>query len=226
MQSEIPRRDLEVYGRYWRDHPVRKPSSTVVRAIQWLNRSSGTPRRVADIGCGTGRHVLAAAAQGTPVVGVDRHPEALLQARRACEGYPGLVQLLEEDAVSWIESQRAAGECYGLVVAFDVLHHLSSSRQQFVRTAGDLWSIVADGGQLVVTLLCDITYGEGDWPQNRTLFAFEEAKSILQTVFPAPVAYARDKRVDIDNTPNFQAATNSLVMTTYAATRLIRVYQR
>jgi SAM-dependent methyltransferase len=50
----------------------------------WLQ--SWNARRAADLGCGTGRHAAALAAEGFEILALDTDPEMLAEARRLCTG--------------------------------------------------------------------------------------------------------------------------------------------
>lgn len=80
---------------------------------QWLAftlegwRRFGRPRRVADLGCGTGSLSLALAEEGVEVTGIDLSPEMLAIARQKWEarqgsgGRSGHAVFLEQDVRSW-----------------------------------------------------------------------------------------------------------------------------
>ena len=58
-------------------HGTESPSDWVQRWAHLAQKGS----TVLDVACGAGRHMRFLAAMGHPVTGVDRHPEALAQAR-------------------------------------------------------------------------------------------------------------------------------------------------
>jgi len=66
----------------------------------------GGPRRVLDLGCGTGAHALRLAQRGHIVVGIDRSPEMLAQARAKPAAYNPPVEFHEADIRSLNLGQR------------------------------------------------------------------------------------------------------------------------
>jgi SAM-dependent methyltransferase len=65
--------------------------------LTWLAERGFTPRRVADLACGTGAATLVLAAAGAEIVGVDRSAEMLAQAERAAAETGRAVSWLEQD---------------------------------------------------------------------------------------------------------------------------------
>src|SRR5262249_6908260 len=65
--------------------------------VTWLAARGITPRRVADLACGTGAATLVLAAGGAEAIGVDRSAEMLARAERAAAEAGLSVTWLEQD---------------------------------------------------------------------------------------------------------------------------------
>jgi SAM-dependent methyltransferase len=77
--------------------------------------------RVADLACGRGRHTLATAAAGIPVVGIDRNRASLTELREAAAQSALAVETLLAD----LENPAAIplrSHCCGAVLVFRYLH--------------------------------------------------------------------------------------------------------
>jgi tellurite methyltransferase len=93
---------------------------------------------VVDIACGRGRHALALAARGIPVVAIDRDAEALASLRERARGLRAAVRRVRAD----LEAARlplARGRC-GALLVFRYLHR---------PLAPDLAAALHPGGLLV-----------------------------------------------------------------------------
>ena len=96
---------------YWANFYARVHDFEPSSFARHLLERSGLPRLVIDLGCGEGRDAVAFAAAGHRVLGLDRAPSALRQARRR-EGH-GVhfeqCELTDADALArQIEAMRAA----------------------------------------------------------------------------------------------------------------------
>lgn len=64
-------------------HTPERSESEVEQMLAWTGLKP--PARVADLGCGTGRHACILARRGFTVTGIDQSPDFVDRARRACE---------------------------------------------------------------------------------------------------------------------------------------------
>jgi SAM-dependent methyltransferase len=65
--------------------------------LSWLGQRGVTPRRIADLACGTGAATLVFASTGAETLGVDRSPEMLVRAERAAAEAGRTITWLEQD---------------------------------------------------------------------------------------------------------------------------------
>ena len=114
---------------------------------------------MADLGCGEGRHIIAAAELGCQVVGIDRDPVVLAVARRqaAAAGLP--VRWLELD----LEGEWPALGVFDAVLVFNYLDRANMPR---------ILQLVAPGGLLIMTLR------HGPVPTGRIMFAVSAQETI------------------------------------------------
>ncbi len=99
---------------------------------------SGPSTHVLDVGCGDGRHILAAAARGCVAVGVDYDPAELLKARARLGGMP--IDLIAADASHLPFADRA----FGAVICTETLEHLPDDQGAMREIA----RVLADGALL------------------------------------------------------------------------------
>lgn len=125
-----------VYDAY--DNPLVALEGPVVR------RLVGDPRglRVADVGCGTGRHALRLLAAGAEVTGVD-FSTGMMDALRA-KGPPTSLRLVEHDLRHGIP---LPADAFDVVLCCLVLEHLSSPAAMLAEMA----RIGRPGARIVVT---------------------------------------------------------------------------
>jgi tellurite methyltransferase len=76
---------------------------------------------VADLACGRGRHTLAAAAAGIPVIGIDRNRTFLTELREAATQHEVAVETLRADLENPAEIPLRS-RCCGAVLVFRYLH--------------------------------------------------------------------------------------------------------
>jgi SAM-dependent methyltransferase len=142
------RRDIEVDGELiarlsrFMDHFVFAELDRVV--------GERSPRRMLDVGCGTGahlRHVLRGAA-GARAVGVESNPDAAALARAALqeERLSDRAEIVEADVAAYLHDRP--GETFDLVLLANVVYYVSfADRVGLLRTLSDR---VDRGGRLVV----------------------------------------------------------------------------
>ncbi len=136
-------------------------------------------KRVLDAGCGTGYGSAELMTTALAVVGADRASEAVGYAR-AHYRMPGLA--FEQACCTALPHPDGS---FDLVVAFEVIEHLSAWRE-FLREAR---RVLAPAGQFIVSTPNKLYYGEsrgpaGANPFHAHEFAFEEFRAALAEVFP------------------------------------------
>ncbi len=115
----------------WREPAALRPEWRIVR--DWVARMP-TPRpRVLDVGCNTG-DLLESLGEGVAKYGVEPNRHARAQAAARCEE-------------TWAAlDDIAAGTCFDVIVATDVLEHIAEP-SRFVRR---LFSLLAPGGRVIL----------------------------------------------------------------------------
>ena len=103
--------------------PVAEPSTYAVGFLKRLNRLI-PGGRLLDVGCGEGRHAIAAAKLGFNVTGIDYEPLALGRARRFArrEGARGII-FRKADVLRL----PFTDSCFDVVQDFGCLHHQRKS---------------------------------------------------------------------------------------------------
>jgi SAM-dependent methyltransferase len=111
------------------------------------------PRRIVDLGCGTGRLVIPFAAVAEEVVGLDVADSMLEEARRNCEIHDvdNVLLLKSDDGLSALEGT------FDLVHSFVVFQHIPANRGQ--RMFGRLLEVLEPGG--IASL--QLTYSTPEW---------------------------------------------------------------
>jgi SAM-dependent methyltransferase len=114
---------------------------------RWFEAHSPAGKRALVVGSGRGHEVRLLASLGAHVVGVDFAPEAIVEARRICAGFPtekgGTVELRQRD----LFALTGDPERYDLVVEHCCFCAIDPARRdEYVRVMHDL---LVDGGQLV-----------------------------------------------------------------------------
>ncbi len=116
---------IEVNKRYFREayrsgkHGWEaKPSPYVLRCLDRL-RGELPGAALLDVGCGEGRHAIAAARRGFRVTGADFEPLALRRARAAARAAGAAVRLVKADALALPFRAKS----FDIVLDFGCLHH-------------------------------------------------------------------------------------------------------
>jgi SAM-dependent methyltransferase len=115
--------------------------------------------RVLDAGCGTGEHVLMAAAMGLDATGVDAAPRAIAAARRKAANRGADARFLVWDALRLAELD----ERYDTVIDSGLFHVFDDeARARYVEA---LASVLPPGGRFL--MCCFSERQPGDWGPRR-----------------------------------------------------------
>jgi len=141
-------------------------------------------RRVLDAGCGSGYGAAELAREASQVLGIDIAPEAIDYAR---EHYHA--DNLRFERGSCLEIP-APGASFDLVVAFEIIEHLSDWRAFL----GEVRRVLSPGGQFLVSTPNKVYYAEaraelGPNPFHAHEFEYEEFRQELLAVFPKVALY-------------------------------------
>ncbi len=101
--------------------PKRSPASKFFSDQLTRIRAASRLGVVADLACGRGRHTLAAAAAGIPVIGIDRNQSFLTELREAATQREIAVETLRADLENPAEVPLQSRRC-GAVLVFRYLH--------------------------------------------------------------------------------------------------------
>jgi SAM-dependent methyltransferase len=129
-----------------RDGRVYEAPALVMPEVAGRLRDHGC-RRVLDLGCGSGRHVVYLAQQGFVVLGLDNSPTAL-QLTREWVGQETLRALLARADMR--RPLPVPAGSFDAVVSTQVIHHALLDTVR--RTAAELGRVVRPGGMLFVTV--------------------------------------------------------------------------
>ena len=101
--------------------PKRSPASEFFHGQLTRIRAASRLGVVADLACGRGRHTLAAAEAGIPVIGIDRNQNFLTELRDAAAQREIAVETLRADLENPAEVPLQDRRC-GAVLVFRYLH--------------------------------------------------------------------------------------------------------
>lgn len=145
-------------------------------------------RTVLDLGCGTGRHASLLAERGYEVVGVDRSPAMLAEARaRAVSG--GRTEFVEGD----LRTLRLQREFDVVISLFHVMSYQTTNADLLAALA-TLRAHLAPGGLFIF----DCWYGPAVLnlrPSVRVLRLEDDAIAVTRLAEPVP--YPNENRVDV-----------------------------
>ncbi|MDD5627612.1 MAG: methyltransferase domain-containing protein [Elusimicrobia bacterium] len=114
-----------------------EPSPYVLRFLNRLKKG-----RLLDLGCGEGRHAIAAARLGFQVTAVDSEPLALRRARRAARGFA--VRFLKADALRLPFPEGS----FDAIIDYGCLHHQKKS--DWPRYLGQILRLLAPRGRYIL----------------------------------------------------------------------------
>jgi SAM-dependent methyltransferase len=117
-------------------------------------------RRVLDIGCGMGRHLLYLASRGFAVTGTDNAPTALAACKKALAQVGRQAELVECD----MTALPFGDSSFDGVIAVKVIHHCQ--RETLAGIIAEIYRLLAPGGRLV---WASPTPNHPDWGRGREI---------------------------------------------------------
>ena len=175
--SDLAKRNHRVYGNLWAWAPLAAPAEicgTMLSSLI-LERSDRSPPTLADLGCGPGRHSLCAADLGFVVTAVDRDDRVVKRLGAARGDRP--VTVIRDDFVHWIH--LAAPCSLDAIICYDALHQAAGRTSAIIEVLSTFESRLKAGGDLVVTLMCEIEDTGGNTSAERFRISAHEALPIL-----------------------------------------------
>jgi cyclopropane fatty-acyl-phospholipid synthase-like methyltransferase len=152
------------WERIWREHGSRwelqEPQAEVVALVARLKAEG--KRRVHDLGCGLGRHLLLLAAEGFEASGSDISPEAVARCRRRLEE-TGLLAKVTRSEMDAIPEEDGCLDC---VIAWNVVYH--ATVEGILRTLRGVHGKLKPSGYLFGTFAstshssCDLSRREAE----------------------------------------------------------------
>lgn len=123
------------------------PDEDMVRIVKKFFLPSGV-QKVADIGCGSGRHSLMMLNEGFSVIGIDSSETSINIARKITGSYPQeRVQFLVKNIIQGLPFEDNSIDA---VVCWGVLHYLVGLQVRFV--LDEVKRILKPGGKFALTL--------------------------------------------------------------------------
>lgn len=170
----------------WREHgtawELREPEPKVIDFAEQLKAAGA--RKVLDLGCGLGRHLLLFAAEGFDAHGVDVSPTAVETCRRRLSD-AGLQAKVTQAPMTALQLPRGS---FDAALAWNVLYHATAD--QIVKTVSGIRNTLRDGGLFFVTF---ISTNDGQLARTRELLAAGEAQEVAPGTFVIPGEAVTDK---------------------------------
>ncbi len=170
----------------WRKHgtqwELQEPEPRVVELVRLLKEEGG--RRVLDLGCGLGRHLLLVAAEGFEAYGIDVSPTAVETCQRRLReaGLSATVTRSDMTAIAQPDG------FFDGVIAWNVLYHATASDVQ--KAIGVVRDRLKQGGLLLSTF---ISTADGQCARSRELLAEGRAEELAPNTFVIPGDTVTDK---------------------------------
>jgi cyclopropane fatty-acyl-phospholipid synthase-like methyltransferase len=154
----------------------------VVELVRLLKEESG--RRVLDLGCGLGRHLLLLAAEGLEAHGIDVSPTAVETCRRRLReaGFTATVTHSDMSAIPQPDS------FFDAVIAWNVVYHATT--EEMVRAISSVRDKLKERGWFLVTF---ISTAGGQYGRTRKLLAEGRATELEPGTFVVPGDTVTDK---------------------------------
>lgn len=171
-----------IWRKYGAHGQWREPEPLVLDLVQRLKAEGA--RRVHDLGCGVGRHLLVFAAEGFETYGSDISPAAVETCERSLRG-AGLSATVTRTEMTAIPQPHGF---FDAVVAWNVVYH--GTTDEILRTISGARDKLRDGGAFLVTF---ISTADGQCARSRELLAEGRAQELEPDTFVIPGDTATDK---------------------------------
>ena len=139
-----------------RPYLEQEPNKGVVQFVNHLNKEK--PKRILDLGCGDGRHLIFLAEQGYDPVGVDNALWGLYRAKEWAEKENLHIKLVYAD-ICFLPMKD---ECFDEVISTQVIHHQRTSKIE--KTIRDVKRLLRPKGKFYFTVP---KYPPGNWKNGK-----------------------------------------------------------
>ena len=160
---------MEIWDRIFEkgEFTILYPHPEVVKFVSTLKKRKA--RRILDLGCGAGRHLILLAKEGFDVYGVDISEVALKIARNKLESL-GLKAELKRCSM---EEIKYPSEFFDAVVCINVIYH--TTREGMLKALGEIRRVLKRGGIALTTFISKRSwkYGLGEEVEKDTFIQSE-----------------------------------------------------
>jgi ubiquinone/menaquinone biosynthesis C-methylase UbiE len=158
----VGEKNMNIQKNHWEelyssgDYKLKKPESLILKSEPIMEKKK--IKKILDLGCGSGRHMVYFGKKGYDVVGLDLSSVALKQAKswlkdEKIENY----ELIEDDMTNLPLSDND----FDAVISINVIHH--NTLLEIEKTIKEIRRVLKDGGLFVATILSkrDYKFGKG-----------------------------------------------------------------
>jgi SAM-dependent methyltransferase len=169
-----------------------------LRAILRLVLDSRPIPTACDIGSGYGRMSLVLSEFAAQVIGFERQPEILQQAKK-------LIPSVQFRPIEKITTLPANDNAFQLALTFTVLQHLSDSEVKLV--AKEIQRLLTPGGHLVICEETDPGHHEGEFEKPDDMFTIGRTTQTYEEIFSPMRFIHTQKRVNEPGYPRPDVGT-------------------
>jgi SAM-dependent methyltransferase len=158
-------KEKEIWERTWKKvgYDELNPDENVVSLVPFLKKNK--VKKILDLGCGVGRHMIYLGKQGFFMVGSDISPTALKLTKEWLEREKLKNYFLVENDVTKLPFPK---ECFDTVLSINVIHH--NPLNKIEKTTSEIERILKKGGIAVITVnsINDRKFGTGRKIEHNT----------------------------------------------------------